>query len=791
MRIKSPAWQRRDDLFLVPAGGWVLIGVVLLSVFLAGGRPIWAQGIIAAGIGFLWLKWPPEKTPGRPVRIMLILLAVAPLTAYLPGAFLAMPDWRVNLREFPAIVSSPFVTPQPWLTFHVWLLWLSGVALAAWCAYRDWDHYNRGTLVRMYAGGMLGITLFAIFGYATGYQPGWWSSTDGFGPFLNRNQWGAAMGFAGVASVALVHQCFRQENRVGLVFWALAAAVFAGGTIFNGSRGGLVILAAGSFGYGCFYGVLRKEYRYAAISLSLLLIFFALFAVSGGHLLERFVGLRSLLESGGDEDLRVQYYRMTMAMVAAAPLTGFGLGNFEHVFPFYLDYEPIFDRRPVHPESSWLWLASEGGWLLLVVVAAALAVLALQAYFARKSRAATERSLALACATMLAVVAAFEVNGHRIGVLFPVILLASLALPNPKDNKWSPRLLALSRAGGGLLMVVGLLWILAGTGLPLLPSAQGISALQARAVADMDAGRDAAAIDRMTRCAKLRPLDWNLHWTLSGWLRQDNQLEPAWQQFRAANALLPYLYWTIEKEAVNWISVAPGRAVIALLDAMSRAPEAKRPEMYARFLQKSAESPALRSLLLKLFPDDPEFEFVRIQQSSRETATKRLPRFIQETDNLSTVPDHLVAPAMRFMLHHGHADKIDALVEENPRLKRLGWEVLVERETGANRRKEALDLYFSYGPKPSLPAALSRSDLRSIERAAALAPMDIATGIAYYQALSAARREDEAFWQLRRLMEYPEAPAYIWYLAAQTSHRRGDYEEAWGFLRTYQEKVKK
>jgi hypothetical protein len=34
----------------------------------------------------------------------------------------------------------------------------------------------------------------------------------------------------------------------------------------------------------------------------------------------------------------------------------------------------------------------------------------------------------------------------------------------------------------------------------------------------------------------------------------------------------------------------------------------------------------------------------------------------------------------------------------------------------------------------------------------------------------------------------PEAPSYIWYLAAQTAHRSGEHEEALTFLRTYQEK---
>lgn len=116
--------------------------------------------------------------------------------------------------------------------------------------------------------------------------------------------------------------------------------------------------------------------------------------------------------------------------------------------------------------------------------------------------------------------------------------------------------------------------------------------------------------------------------------------------------------------------------------------------------------------------------------------------------------------------------------------------MLADRAAQGGRLDEALELHFQYGPRPILPAALSRSDLRTIERAAALAPMDIATAIAYYQALEAARRPNDAFFQLKRIMEIPGAPPYIWHLAARAAHERGEHEEAWEYLRTYGEKSK-
>lgn len=791
MELKIPGWQRRDDLFIVPPGGWVLISVVFLSVFLAGGRPLWAQGIVCLGIGLLWSFQTPAKLPSKQVVVMLALLAAMPLFAYLPGAWFGMPSWRETLLKFPAITQSAFITPQPWLTFQAYLLWLSGLALAAWCACQDWDHYNRGTLARMYAGGMLGITIFAIFGHSTGYQPSWWISTDGFGPFINRNQWGSAMGFAGVVAVALIHQCIRQEHKQGAIFWAIALAVFIGGVISNGSRGGVVVLVGGGFAYWALYGLIRQQYRYAAVGISFLLIAFALFALGGGPLLERFVDLRGLAEGGMSEDFRLQFYRMVMTMVAASPLAGFGLGNFENVFPFYLDFEPLFDRRPVHPESSWLWLASEGGWLLLVVVAVAIVVLVLHGFSARKSRGATIRAVGLACAVMLAFNSAFDVSGHRLGTLFPILVISTLALPSAKTGEFSWLLRIAAKLLGATLAAVGLLWTLGGWGFSLLAAVQGTATLQQKAHDAMKAGRGDEAVGLLERSEKLRPLDWGAHWTLSEWQLQQGKLEPAWQEFQAANALLPYLHWTVQQGAEKWMIPSPGRAASAILEAMRKAPEAKRPEIYGIFLSKSRDNPPLRATLMRLFPDKDEFEFVRIQQAEPGAAAKRLKRLVARTDNLSRAPEQIISPVLRMMLDRNQLDEIDTIVSENPRLKRTAWDVLYERELRGNRTKDALDIYFNFGPKPAVPAPLNRSDLRSVERAAALAPLDLSTSIAYYQALVGVQRDKDAMWQLRRIMELPNAPAYIWFLAAQMAYNDSDYNESLKLLRAYQEKVKK
>lgn len=786
MTTSVPAWQKREDLFIVPRGGWLLAGTLLLSVALVGGRPLWAQGIVTAGIGLLWLLYPPTKTPSRAVLWALGLLAVAPLAAYLPGAWLAMPAWRTSLLELPALEPSFFVSPQPWYTFHTWLLWLAGVALAGWCASQNWDHYNRDTLARMYAGGIVGLTLYAIFGYSAGANPSLWVSTDGFGPFANRNQWGSAMGMAGIMALAILHQSVRHAHKRGVIFWAVSLVILTGAIIANGSRGGLIVLVVGGFAYWMFFGLARKEYRYAAIALSFLLIFFALFSLGGGPLLERFVGT---LHQGIQGDRRIDFYRMTLAVVRDAPLAGFGLGNFEFVFPFYLNLEAIADTRPVHPENSFIWLASEGGWLLVAVVAAAFAILLQHGYSARRSRATTIRSAGLACALMMILNAFFEVSAHRIGALFPSIFLASLALPAATGPALVGIRSLLLRVGGGGLVLIGLLWIVSAFGWPLLPAAQGTFALRELAGREHAAGRPSEAIALLRQSADLKPLDWDTHWALAAYYLGNSQPDEAWNEFRAVEMLLPYMDSIVEQEGYFWLSTNAARAAYAWNRALQRASAGRRPDKYGGFLRQAKDNPGLEALLLRLYPEDPVLEFTRLRHAAPQ-GDGRLARLLRMTDNLAVAPDHLVPPVLRHMQERGLTAEIRTMTERSPRLRRLGWRQLANIAAQQQNLPEALDLHFQFAPRPALPAPISRSDLRSIERTAALAPMDIATAIAYYQALDTARRRDEAFWQLRRIMELPNAPAYIWYLAARAAHERGEHDEAWAFLQAFEQKSK-
>jgi tetratricopeptide (TPR) repeat protein len=307
--------------------------------------------------------------------------------------------------------------------------------------------------------------------------------------------------------------------------------------------------------------------------------------------------------------------------------------------------------------------------------------------------------------------------------------------------------------------------------------------------AQSENGDQAGAIETLRRAERISPLDWSTHWSLAALLLEEKAPDDAWREFRVVAALLPYMDWIIEREGYFWIPLNPGKAVYAWSEAMRRTTHKRRLEMYAGFLRASAKAPdkTLSVLVRSLYPDDPEIEFIRIKAAGPQ-GRLRVPRLLQTTGNLADAPDHMIDPLLRYMLDNGMGAEVEALAAQQARIKRLGWFTLAEKAAREGNLAEAVELRLQYGPRPALPAPISRSDLRSIERAAALAPMDITTAIAYYQALSSARRDDEAFRQLRRIMDSPNAPAYIWYLAARSAHERGRHDEAWEYLRTHEKK---
>src|SRR5207237_43454 len=81
---------------------------------------------------------------------------------------------------------------------------------------------------------------------------------------------------------------------------------------------------------------------------------------NGGKTIVRFINEESNPLS--PTNMRFAIYRDAFDLTMRAPFTGIGLPNFSYVFSTAQTHS-IGEDVAAHPESDWLWVAVELGWL--------------------------------------------------------------------------------------------------------------------------------------------------------------------------------------------------------------------------------------------------------------------------------------------------------------------------------------------------------------------------------------------------------------------------------------------
>ncbi|MFM1945309.1 MAG: hypothetical protein RI897_4291 [Verrucomicrobiota bacterium] len=212
----------------------LIVLITILAPSLGGSTELWAQGILALGLGLVLLLDPPRRLPPRWMLWTAGALLVLPWTAFLPVSWVGEMPYRVLLREEANLELGPFITIQPWLTFEGILLWTLGILWALVLVTRSWQ-LQRVTLIRLYLLGMVGLALGALTFYTSNSAPEIWVNHGRFGFFENRNQTGNVLALAGILALALGG---RDLLRGRLWGWAmLGISIMLGfAVVINGSR---------------------------------------------------------------------------------------------------------------------------------------------------------------------------------------------------------------------------------------------------------------------------------------------------------------------------------------------------------------------------------------------------------------------------------------------------------------------------------------------------------------------------------------------------------------------------
>ena len=467
--------QRRE--FSGPFLGVLLLALIFLSVLGAAGPWHLRMGSIALSLGILMLLAPPVIRLGKPLVLLSSGFLLFGLAPFLPVDIFGVPEWRKELSEL-GVETGDLATIQ-WkqaLESHLSfvLLFFSGLWLLS---QRFSTRATRNLVVTF----VIGVASYAILSKIFDEQIPVGRETS-FGFFPNQNHSGNLLSLGFLCGLGTLFQSLRNKRPLSAVILLMASGVILWAVFsWNTSRSGIVLCLSGAVIWLCLLGKRyfgRQELK--ALGLVALLVG-GVYAISEFRVKDRITTTVEKI-SGGDDltnvsdslvdslseravrlkevDLRAPIAIDTLQMIAAAPLTGVGAGQFRWVYPQYRKETLVQPNlAALHPESSWLWLAAELGLPATACILALVALLFVKGLANIKRQRHRDRALRLGCLVAAALVplhGLFDVPAHRPSLFLAALFLFVLSqnheeresAPN-RGSRWSSFALAI------FLVVVG------------------------------------------------------------------------------------------------------------------------------------------------------------------------------------------------------------------------------------------------------------------------------------------------------------------------------------------------
>src|SRR6266704_1984294 len=357
-----------------------------------------------------------KGTPGPFPEAFLALLPV--LACFLGGA---TQKWGEGF-----VIALPnTLSLQPWITGTSFISFLAGLTwLYVVCSERLGLREVRSAL-RLFAAGITALAAICILFWLAKTAPPLWHNERNFGPFPNRNQTGNLFGLTAIVILACGQDDLR-KGRKRSILWGAALVLVITAIILNFSRAGIGILVAGSALWLGVFALRQRSPSRIALVVSFLLLLLTALLLFGGEILERF-HFRNLANAGTSNDFRWRIFSDVFQLIRDSPCVGIGLGNFEDVFAIFRAAS-YSDRRAIHPESDWLWLWTELGWVAVVLVIVGFVFVLRKVSPLREGTNQRYRLATLIAAILFALHGLVDVSGHRVGTSFAAIFLLGLSL---------------------------------------------------------------------------------------------------------------------------------------------------------------------------------------------------------------------------------------------------------------------------------------------------------------------------------------------------------------------------
>jgi O-antigen ligase len=755
----------------------------VLACFLGGATQKWEEGLVITLLALYLLVRPPRFSLGALTNLVLLTLFILAVVAFLPARWFFQPEWRATFVNDFGIQLTSTLTPQPWLTLSYLVSFAAGLSWLYVVSTQDLELREARFQLRLFTGGIALLAAICSAFYLAHTTLPFWHNEQNFGPFPNRNQTGDLFGLTAIMILACGQDDLRKRRKRWIV-WILGLVLVVTAIVLNFSRSGIGVLVAGSaFWLGAFAFRQRSPLR-LALGVSFLILLLTALLLFGEQIFERF-HLRDFGSAGISTDFRWQIFHDTFRLIRNSPWCGIGFGNFESIFAIFRDAS-LSDRRALHPESDWLWLWTELGWLAVVLAIVGIALFVSRVFPLRQGTNQGYRLAALIAALLFAIHGIVDVSGHRVGTAFAAVFLLGLARHRPLSLKTSQWVSILFRVLGLILLAAGLSLVVAARSEKLLPGSVGVSsAKQLSAVADReDNFSEISALT--TRALRWAPLDWQLYSARAIAEVELKQMTNAVDDFRRARFLEPIAYEVPLTEGNAWLPYRPVLAVTAWREALRRAGPL-RPGVYTSMLSDaSLRSPEISPILEAIGLNEHDLALPYLNRVSDASFNRALAQLLRNDPDLQSFSETEKLALFAVWSERGDPEEISRAIEQHPDWLRYAWLGMAKYKASKNDFRAGYGLTQRYGEPVALPRVATNFSLQDLEKRFAAAPNNHGVGYELYRAQMQNGRVDDALLTARHFSEQPNSPAYFHFLEAQCWAEKQNWERAWNAWLAFQ-----
>lgn len=790
--------QREESSYELAGPAWkgLLFAVVpLLICFFGSGREAWSKGTGALLLGAVMLFFAPQRQLPMMARGGILAALLAPLTAFLPADWTALPEWRTRLVKDWDITLSTTWTPQFHVSLEGWLFMLVCGCWLFWCFARGFSSDQRRSMLQTLSLGGCFLCLMSLLEYWGTISIPWWprhpSWGQGFGPFANRNHISSIAAISCVLCATCAFDAHKRKSRAWSLF--LLSMLIPLRLIFvNTSRAGLVLFFVGITLWLGTTAMGRGFFKKMTVTASLVLLISTLLVISSGGLTARLneTGIDGFASSQG----RAKIYLQTLEMFASSPWLGFGVNNFPGVFAQFSDVYNLRER-PIHPESDFLWLLVDGGLLTLipVLLVAFWWFSSTGPWFGRKRKQRSRQNdrrlrngTAIACG--LGVLhGVFDVPNHGLAYFAFMALLAGIALrPRrlPLPSSFISRTLARIAAVG--VMVLGGLWLGVSQGKNVFPGSSRSQLLAEEGGRLADDGANAQSLALFDEAIRLAPMQYRLYFARAQVrLKLNAPTDEILADFSRARALEPNDTDMCYREGLLWLDHRPEFAIIPWREIIIRWPG----YYYSTLLQHSQNHPRLKEQLWDV-ATTAELKLIYLNWvNNREEFEHCLRSLLTLQPDLAGLDPVQRERIFRQWYQMGDTKALISALENNRKWRDVGWRILAEHYASNSDFKRACETAIPYLPSIVRTAPGTSTDVPTLERALLYNPNDARRGIDLFQAQKTLGDIDGALRTLEKVAAIPNAPPYLHQEMAALYIMKQDFRRAWEHLREAMKKA--